>query len=271
HGGRGARRADGGDRRSARRHAPPGRALGPVSREDPRPRRPLPQARRPAHEDEPARLPDAARDRLGRADGRHLGRAARADAGSDAEGARPPPRARRAVVAAPGARAAVTGLEDAAAARLAISPEALERARARRREGGTLAEALADLGAADSGAFTRALADAADDALGEPLDLLETGDEAPVIRLVNALFCQAVKDGASDIHVEPYERAVTVRFRVDGLLHDVLAPPAHLHARLVSRLKIMARLDIAERRLPQDGRIRIRVSGRDVDVRVSIV
>src|SRR5436309_1432392 len=377
HGGRGARRADGGDRRSARRHAPPGRALGPVSREDPRPRRPLPQARRPAHEDEPARLPDAARDRLGRADGRHLGRAARADAGSDAEGARPPPRARRAVVAAPGARAAVTGLEDAAAARLAISPEALERARARRREGGTLAEALADLGAADSGAFTRALADVAalpfvpvppalparelvdalpmpyarrhlvlplargpeglevaigdpgalaplddlrllygtrllpvvvpppalrdastlaygavagsaadtmeaieeerleladtpDDALGEPLDLLETGDEAPVIRLVNALFCQAVKDGASDIHVEPYERAVTVRFRVDGLLHDVLAPPAHLHARLVSRLKIMARLDIAERRLPQDGRIRIRVAGRDVDVRVSI-
>src|SRR5207249_3173183 len=82
--------------------------------------------------------------------------------------------------------------------------------------------------------------------------------------LVNALFCQAVKDGASDIHVEPYERAVTVRFRVDGLLHDVLAPPAHLHARLVSRLKIMARLDIAERRLPQDGRIRIRVSGPDV-------
>src|SRR5438046_10365221 len=92
------------------------------------------------------------------------------------------------------------------------------------------------------------LADAAEDALGEPLDLLEAGDEAPVIRLVNALFFQAVKDGASDIHVEPYERTVTVRFRVDGLLHDVVSPPAHPHARLHPRLTITPQLHAPKRR-----------------------
>jgi general secretion pathway protein E len=107
--------------------------------------------------------------------------------------------------------------------------------------------------------------------LDEPPDLLEAGDETPVIRLVNALLFQAVRDGASDIHVEPYERSVAVRFRVDGMLHDVLAPPAHLHPTIASRLKVMAGLDIAERRLPQDGRIRVRVAGRDVDIRVSVV
>ena len=105
----------------------------------------------------------------------------------------------------------------------------------------------------------------------EPSDLLESGDAAPVIRLVNALLFQAVKDGASDIHVEPYERSLAVRFRIDGILHDVLAPPARLHAALASRVKIMAGLDIAERRLPQDGRMQVRVAGRDVDVRVSLV
>src|SRR5216117_336885 len=107
--------------------------------------------------------------------------------------------------------------------------------------------------------------------LDEPPDLLEAGDDTPVIRLVNALLAQAVKDGASDIHIEPWERGLAVRFRTDGLLHDVLAPPARLAATIASRLKIMAGLDIAERRLPQDGRIRVRVAGRDVDVRVSIV
>jgi general secretion pathway protein E len=109
------------------------------------------------------------------------------------------------------------------------------------------------------------------DAPDEPLDLLEAGDETPVIRLVNALLFQAVKEGASDIHLEPYERSVAVRFRIDGLLHEVLAPPARLHPTIASRLKVMAGLDIAERRLPQDGRIRVRVAGRDVDIRVSIV
>jgi general secretion pathway protein E len=107
--------------------------------------------------------------------------------------------------------------------------------------------------------------------LDEPADLLEAGDEAPAIRLVNALLTEAVKAGASDIHVEPYERTTAVRFRVDGLLRDVLSPPARMHATIVSRVKIMAGLDIAERRLPQDGRIRLRVAGRDVDVRVSVV
>ena len=107
--------------------------------------------------------------------------------------------------------------------------------------------------------------------LDEPPDLLEAGDDTPVIRLLNALLAQAVKDGASDIHVEPYERGLAVRFRVDGLLHDVLEPPARLAATLASRVKIMAGLDIAERRLPQDGRVAVRVAGRDVDVRVSIV
>src|SRR5213593_1585224 len=107
--------------------------------------------------------------------------------------------------------------------------------------------------------------------LDEPPDLLEAGDDTPVIRLVNALLAQAVKGGASDIHIAPWERGLVVRFRTDGLLHDVLAPPARLAATIASRVKIMAGLDIAERRLPQDGRIRVRVAGRDIDVRVSIV
>jgi general secretion pathway protein E len=267
-------------------------------------------------------------------------------------------------------------LEREAADALGIPADVLAHARERRRDGRTLAETLADLGAADAAAFARALADAAGlpfaavppalparelvdavpmayakrhlvlplaldaaglavaladpaslaplddlrflhggaalrplvvpapalrDAItraydaaarsaadtmhaiegerldlvagdqGEPPDLLEAGDETPVIRLVNALLFQAVKEGASDVHFEPYERTLAVRFRVDGILHDVLAPPARLHPIIASRLKIMARLDIAERRLPQDGRIPVRVAGRDVDVRVSIV
>jgi general secretion pathway protein E len=105
----------------------------------------------------------------------------------------------------------------------------------------------------------------------EPPDLLEAGEDAPAIRLVNAVLYEAVRAGASDVHVEPFERSLAVRLRVDGVLHDLLAPPRRLHAALVSRVKIMAGLDIAERRLPQDGRIALRVGGRDVDVRVSIV
>jgi general secretion pathway protein E len=262
-----------------------------------------------------------------------------------------------------------------AAAALGIPEDVLVRAAARRREGRTVADALAELGAADATAFTRALADRAglpfapapaalpdrellaplpmpfarrhlvlplareadglavavadptalaalDDLrflyrvpvrplvvpeaalrdaiaraydaaarsavdtmdatlderldlvaqeLDEPADLLEAGDGAPAIRLVNALLTEAVKADASDIHIEPYERTTAVRFRVDGLLRDVLSPPARLHAPIVSRVKIMAALDIAERRLPQDGRIRLRIAGRDVDVRVSVV
>jgi general secretion pathway protein E len=100
-------------------------------------------------------------------------------------------------------------------------------------------------------------------------DLLETSDDAPIIRMLNALLTQAARDGASDIHIEPYERHSAVRFRVDGTLREVVQPNRGLHAALVSRLKIMADLDISEKRLPQDGRISLRIGTRAVDVRVS--
>ena len=100
-------------------------------------------------------------------------------------------------------------------------------------------------------------------------DLLETADDAPIIRLLNALLTQAARDGASDIHIEPYERHSSVRFRVDGDLREVVQPHRALHAALISRLKIMAELDIAEKRLPQDGRISLRLGQRAIDVRVS--
>lgn len=103
----------------------------------------------------------------------------------------------------------------------------------------------------------------------ESVDLLETTDDAPVIRMINSLLRQATRDGASDIHMEAFERQSVVRFRVDGELRDVVEMRPDLHAALVSRIKIMASLDIAEKRLPQDGRISIRVGGRSVDIRVS--
>jgi len=100
-------------------------------------------------------------------------------------------------------------------------------------------------------------------------DLLESADDAPIIRMLNALLAQAVRERASDIHIEPYERHSSVRFRIDGELREVAQPNRALHAALISRLKIMAELDIAEKRLPQDGRISLRLGGRAVDVRVS--
>ena len=100
-------------------------------------------------------------------------------------------------------------------------------------------------------------------------DLLEASDDAPIIRMLNALLTQAARDGASDIHIEPFERHSSVRFRVDGTLREVVQPNRALHAALISRLKIMAELDIAEKRLPQDGRISLRLGSRAVDVRVS--
>lgn len=105
--------------------------------------------------------------------------------------------------------------------------------------------------------------------LPEPEDLLESEDDAPIIRLINALLTEAVKTNASDIHIEPYEHRLVVRFRVDGVLREVLEPARALAPILVSRVKVMARLDIAEKRLPQDGRISLRIAGRAVDVRVS--
>jgi len=100
-------------------------------------------------------------------------------------------------------------------------------------------------------------------------DLLESEDDAPIVRLINALLAQAVREGASDIHIEPFETRSVVRFRIDGMLRDVLEPPQAAHGVIVSRVKIMARLDIAEKRQPQDGRITLRLAGRPVDVRVS--
>ena len=100
-------------------------------------------------------------------------------------------------------------------------------------------------------------------------DLLDAENDAPVIRMINALLSQAVRENASDIHIEPFETRSVVRFRVDGTLKDVIEPHRALHAAMVSRIKIMAELDIAEKRLPQDGRITLRLAGRPVDVRVS--
>jgi general secretion pathway protein E len=102
-------------------------------------------------------------------------------------------------------------------------------------------------------------------------DLLERQDDAPIIRLINALFTQAVQDHASDVHIEAYEQYSVVRFRRDGILSDVARPHRGMHAAMASRIKIMANLDIAEKRLPQDGRIALRLGGRAVDVRVSTV
>jgi len=102
-------------------------------------------------------------------------------------------------------------------------------------------------------------------------DLLESQDDAPVIRLINALFTQALRDGASDIHIEPFETRSVVRLRIDGTLRDLIEPARALHAAIISRIKIMAQLDIAEKRLPQDGRITLRVAGKPVDVRVSTI
>jgi general secretion pathway protein E len=104
-----------------------------------------------------------------------------------------------------------------------------------------------------------------------PKDLLELTEEAPIIRLLNALLLQAVKERASDIHIEPYEKELDVRLRIDGVLHKVLSPPKIIQDALISRIKIMAHLDIAEKRLPQDGRIRLLLGGRDIDIRVSVI
>ncbi len=104
-----------------------------------------------------------------------------------------------------------------------------------------------------------------------PKDILELTEEAPIIRLLNALLKQAMKDRASDIHIEPFEKELEVRIRVDGVLKKILTPPKIIQDALVSRVKIMANLDIAERRLPQDGRIRLLVGGKDIDIRVSLI
>jgi general secretion pathway protein E len=130
-----------------------------------------------------------------------------------------------------------------------------------RRDEGTAAELIAGLEGAEG-------ARGDDDTLVTH-DLAELASQAPVIRLVNLLLAEAVETAASDVHLESEGRGLRVRYRVDGVLQDAPAPPPHLRAAVVSRLKIMAELDIAERRLPQDGRVRLRVSGRELDLRVS--
>lgn len=107
--------------------------------------------------------------------------------------------------------------------------------------------------------------------LTEPEDLIEARDEAPVIKFVNALLFRAVREHSSDIHIECFEKEVSVRFRKDGILHDVTTVPKAVQSSVISRVKIMSELDIAERRKPQDGGIRLRIGGRDIDVRVSTV
>lgn len=100
-------------------------------------------------------------------------------------------------------------------------------------------------------------------------DLLDADDDAPIIRLINAMLTEAIKDKASDIHIETYERHLQIRFRVDGVLREILRPQRRLASLLISRIKVMAKLDIAEKRIPQDGRMALRIGGRAIDVRVS--
>ncbi len=107
--------------------------------------------------------------------------------------------------------------------------------------------------------------------LPEPSDLLESDDDAPIIRLINAVLTEAVKENASDIHVEPYENRLVIRFRVDGVLREMLETRRAVAPLITSRIKVMSKLDIAEKRLPQDGRISLRIAGRAVDVRVSTI
>jgi general secretion pathway protein E len=100
-------------------------------------------------------------------------------------------------------------------------------------------------------------------------DLLDDTSDSPVIRLVNLMFSQAVRDNASDIHIEPYQNSLKIRQRLDGILHDMLSPPKHVQSALISRVKIMAKLNIAEKRLPQDGRIELKIANKEIDIRVS--
>lgn len=143
------------------------------------------------------------------------------------------------------------------------------------------------LGAGGGGSMEDIIQDAANAELGDDADSLEvakeskdevnldtlaaSSEEAPVIKLANLILVQAIKDRASDVHIEPFEKTVRLRYRIDGALMDATPPPKNMHIPLISRLKIMSNLDIAERRLPQDGRMRVKMGGRDVDLRVSVL
>lgn len=124
----------------------------------------------------------------------------------------------------------------------------------------------------------RAMEDMKEDSLGidgeplpEPEDLLDVTDEQPIIRLVNSLLYNAIKQRATDIHIEPFEKDLVVRYRIDGIMYNIHTPPKAAQPTITSRVKVMSGMNIAEKRLPQDGRIRLRIAGKDVDVRVSVV
>jgi general secretion pathway protein E len=146
----------------------------------------------------------------------------------------------------------------------AVTPEAFDELLRKTYEGGS--NDSMQLGLDDS----TDLAHLAQD-LPEQADLLESDDDAPIIRLINALLTQAIRENASDIHIEPFENRLVVRFRVDGVLRELLQSKRAVAPLVVSRVKVMSKLDIAEKRLPQDGRISLRIAGRAVDVRVSTI
>ncbi|NVD05323.1 type II secretion system protein GspE [Vibrio sp. JPW-9-11-11] len=147
----------------------------------------------------------------------------------------------------------------------AMDNEAFERklTEAYQRDSSEARQLMEDIGADNDDFFSLA------EDLPQDEDLLESEDDAPIIKLINAMLGEAIKEGASDIHIETFEKSLSIRFRVDGVLRDVLAPSRKLAPLLVSRVKVMAKLDIAEKRVPQDGRISLRIGGRAVDVRVS--
>jgi general secretion pathway protein E len=147
--------------------------------------------------------------------------------------------------------------------RLTIEEFDIKLTLAYQRDSSEARQLMEDLGSDNDDFFSLA------EELPENEDLLESDDDAPIIKLINAMLGEAIKEGASDIHIETFEKELSIRFRVDGVLIDVLRPSRKLAPRLVSRVKVMSKLDIAEKRIPQDGRISLRIGGRAVDVRVS--
>ena len=137
------------------------------------------------------------------------------------------------------------------------------------RESAPMADVLAEL-ASDTSTF-EVVGSEDDQGIRDVIELKESADEAPVIKLVNMVLADAIRRGASDLHWEPYEKEFRIRFRIDGVLHEMLSPPKRHEAAIISRIKIMASLDIAERRLPQDGRIKLRWGAREIDFRVSVL
>ena len=135
----------------------------------------------------------------------------------------------------------------------------------------TIYNKMSDVGERAAGELDEGNLDTIGQELEEVRDLLDSADEAPIIRLVNSLMFRAVKQKTSDIHIEPFEKDLIVRFRIDGVLYDIMHPPKKAQAAITSRVKIMAQLNIAEKRLPPDGRIRIKIAGKDIDIRVSTV